>query len=476
MSLILTTANFLFPLITFSYVARVLSPVGTGRVAFVNSILSYFSYIAMLGIPMYGVREVAKVRDDKEKLSSLVHELLILNLLSTFIAYVLLLFAILCIPRLYSEKTLFIGMGTSIFLNTIGLEWVYQGLEEYSYITIRSIVFKIISVGLTFLLIRTEKDVLFYGFVHIFTNSASYIMNFFHVRKYIQLQHKRNYDLRKHIKPILTLFTASIIITIYSNFDVSMIGFISNDYEVGLYNSSLKIKHMVLAVSSAVTNVVVPRMSYYLKDGNNTKANSLIVKSFRVAMCLSLPIAVYIILFSNECITFFCGYEYLGAIPSLKTSMICIIPLIFTNLFGNQILLPSGLEKRYSQSVFVGLWINLLLNSIMIPKLGAFGASIATLITECWNVIWMSGGAKEYCSLLFKKINPLIYVISLVGAISFSLFISNMVMDQLFVKLAITAVSFFIAYYFILFIEKEPLMYEQCHSILKKLKRLTQNK
>ena len=169
MSVILTSANFIFPLITYSYVARVLHPAGTGRVTFVSSILSYFQYLAVLGIPAYGVREVAKVRDDKSKRSQLVQELLVLNMISTILSYLFLSGSVLMIPKLYSEKALFLVMGGSIFLNTIGLEWVYQALEEYSYITIRSVILKLISVILTFVLIRTERDVVYYGFLHIFT-------------------------------------------------------------------------------------------------------------------------------------------------------------------------------------------------------------------------------------------------------------------------------------------------------------------
>lgn len=150
MSVVLTSANFLFPLLTYSYVARVLTPAGTGRVAHANSILSYFSYIAILGIPAYGLREVAKVRDNKEKMSTLVQELLIINLISTFVAYFAFFLSVAFVPKLFSERHLFCVMAPYIILNTIGLDWVYQALEDYTYITIRSLFFKVIAVVLTF--------------------------------------------------------------------------------------------------------------------------------------------------------------------------------------------------------------------------------------------------------------------------------------------------------------------------------------
>ena len=469
MSVILTSANFIFPLITYSYVARVLHPAGTGRVTFVSSILSYFQYIAVLGIPAYGVREVAKVRDDKIKMSHLVQELLVLNVISTILSYVLLFAAVLLIPKLYSEKALFLVMGASIFLNTIGLEWVYQALEEYSYITIRSVILKLISVFLTFALIKTEKDVLYYGFLHIFTSSASYILNFVHIRKFISFSSGNKYDLKRHLKPVLTLFAASIIITVYANFDVSMIGFISSEHEVGLYNSALKIKQIILSLSTAITNVLIPRMSYYLTDNNKEQAGTLIEKSLRISLVLAVPTAIFIFIFAEQCILFLCGDEYLQATNTLRVLISCVIPLVLTNLFGNQILIPSGKEKRYSQSVFVGLWINLVLNSIMIPTLGAFGAAFATLVTECWNVIWMSGGAKEYRQMLLHRISILKYLIP-IGIASFvSITISYFLQLPSFIFLIVAGSVYFLIYYLLLIAFKEPIITNQLNSITKKI-------
>lgn len=471
MSILLTSSNFIFPVITYSYVARVLGPGGTGDVAFVSSALSYFSYIAILGIPTYGLREVAKVRDDKEKMSHLVQELLIINLLSTLLSYVLMAGAVLLVPRLYEDRMLFLVMGGSIFLNTIGLEWIYQALEEYTYITIRSLVFKVIALVLTFLLIRTKDDVLWYGFFHVFTNSASYTLNFFHVRKYISFKKIGSFDFKRHLSPIFTLFAASVIITIYANFDVTMIGFIRTKDEVGLYNAALKIKSIVLALSTAITAVLIPRMAYYLKDGNKEKAGNLIVKSLRVSLCLAIPVATYIFIFGSDCISLLCGDEYLDAIPTLRILIICIAPLVLTNLFGNQILIPSGNEKRFSQSVFVGLWINLALNALMIPSMGAFGAAIGTLVTECWNVFWMSGGAaRDYRKMLLSSIRIFMYLLPLAAGIVCSIAISRFISLSLIWRVVTTGLAFFIPFYGILFIEKEPLITEQTTAVIKKLK------
>ncbi len=469
MSTLLTISNFIFPLLTYSYVARVLTPSGTGKVAFVSSVLSYFSYVATLGIPIYGLREGAKIRDDKEKFSHLIQELLIINLVATVVAYIFLVITVISVPKFREYNFLFVVMSINLFLSTIGVEWVYKALEEYTYITTRSLIFKIISVLLIFLLIKEENDVVVYGFLSIFTLSASYVCNFFNIHKHVSFKRIFPYQIKRHIKPILMLFSASIIITIYANFDISMIGFISSDYEVGLYSAALKFKDILLALSTSITGVIIPRIAYYIQNEKKENISKLILKSLQLSMILAVPFAVYVFLFSENVIQFVCGKQFTEAQSTLKVLMLCIIPLILTNLFGNQLLIPLGKEKRYSQSVFVGMWINLVLNFLLIPFWGSFGAALGTFATECWNVYWMSQGVKDYRRILFKQINLKIYLVSMLtsGIVSFIVFqfVHRFI---IFIQLMVTALTFFITLYGLLIILKEPLITAEVKKLKKK--------
>lgn len=177
---------------------------------------------------------------------------------------------------------------------------------------------------------------------------------------------------------------------------------------------------------------------------------------------------MYIFIFAEDCISFLCGNKYLDAVTTLRILICCIVPLVLTNLFGNQILIPSGNEKRYSQSVFVGMWINLGLNVLMIPTMGSVGAAIGTLITELWNVIWMSCGAKDYRKMLIRSISYKIYLVSLVIAVLLSLGLAYLIkFNFLFWKLSFAAVIFFGTYYFILLLVKEPIITGQFEYIVK---------
>lgn len=469
MSTILTISNFIFPLITYSYVARIISPSGIGKVAFVNSVLSYFIYIASLGIPSYGLRECAKLRNDKEKLSKTFQELLIINLVSTMFAYILLFIVIISVNKLYNYKILFLIMSSQIFLNSIGVEWLYQALEEYSYITIRSVFFKVIGVLLTFILIKSPDDILWYGFLTIFAASANYICNFINIHKYITFKKFKNYNLKKHFKPIFSLLTASIIISIYANFDIVMLGFISSEYEVGLYNAALKIKSILLSLSTAITAVMIPRISYYIQKKDEKGINKLLIKSLQISLLIAFPVCIYCLVFSKNILLFVCGISYIEAENTLKLLMILILPLILTNLFGNQILIPFGKENRFSQSVFIGMWINLILNLLLIPKYGASGAAFGSIITEIWNVFWMSHNEKKYKKLFIKNIKFLNYLFSITVSSLGSIIVYMLCQKYgIFIQLVLTSIVYFTTYYIILIILKEPILYNTVQKLLKK--------
>lgn len=143
MNAILTMSSFIFPLITFPYISRILLPEGTGKVSFATSLISYFSMIAQLGIPTYGIRACAKVRDNRIELTRTAHELLFINLFMNVISYIALGVVLFTVPRLFEDRSLYIIISSTILLTSIGMEWLYKALEQYTYITIRSIILKL---------------------------------------------------------------------------------------------------------------------------------------------------------------------------------------------------------------------------------------------------------------------------------------------------------------------------------------------
>ena len=196
MNFILTASQFLFPLITFPYISRVLQPAGNGKIAFVSSIANYFMLVASLGIPTYGIRACAQVRNDRRKLSQTVKEIFLINFAMTICVIVIYMVSVFCVPKFYAEKELFLVYGINILLNMFGMNWVFQALEQYDYITFRSILFKIIAIVLMFLFVHQYDDYVVYGAITVFAAVGSNILNFIRLRKYIDFKTNQKYHIK----------------------------------------------------------------------------------------------------------------------------------------------------------------------------------------------------------------------------------------------------------------------------------------
>ncbi|MFQ7289518.1 MAG: oligosaccharide flippase family protein [Lacrimispora saccharolytica] len=285
MNSILMASSMIFPIITYPYVSRILQPEGIGTVSFANSVITYFSMFAQLGVPTYGIRACAKVRDDKEKLSRTVQEIMLINLVTCLIVYFAFGISLYLVPQFRQEKLLYVIMGSLILFNTIGVEWLYKGLEQYSYITVRSIIFKFIALIAMFLLIREKEDYIIYGGITIFAAAGSNVLNFINLRKYIFLRPVGAYDFRQHIKPISIFFAMSIATTVYTNMDNVMLGFIRGTTENGYYDAAVKIKNILVSFVTSLGTVLLPRVSYYIEIGEKKEFYRIAKKSFK--FCVS---------------------------------------------------------------------------------------------------------------------------------------------------------------------------------------------
>lgn len=127
-NVIYTVANILFPFLTSIYVSRILLPVGVGRVASAQNIASYFVTIAALGLPSYGVREFAKVREKEGERNKLFTELLLLNVISTSFAVIGYFILVFANGGFHGEWLLYAACGLAIFFNYLNIDWMYQGL------------------------------------------------------------------------------------------------------------------------------------------------------------------------------------------------------------------------------------------------------------------------------------------------------------------------------------------------------------
>lgn len=470
MNSLLTMSSFIFPFITFPYVSRILLPLGTGKVNFATSVVNYFAMFAQLGIPTYGIRACAKVRDNKEKLSRTVHELLFINLFMCVLVYITFFIALFNVPRLEQDITLYLVIGISIILNALGVEWLYKALEKYSYITIRSLVFKVIALVAMFLLVKNQEDYVFYGGITIFAGSASNILNFWNLRKYVILKPLGKYNIRQHIKMVLTFFSMSIATTIYTNLDSVMLGFMKGDVDVGYYGAAVKIKGILVSLVTSASAVLLPRASFYVDRKMLDEFYHLLKKTMHFVFLLACPLTLYFIIFAREGIFFLSGEAYAGSILPMQIIMPTLIFIGMTNIIGIQMLVPLGLEKQVLYSEIAGAIVDLILNAILIPKFASSGAAIGTLVAEIVVLIWQLGVIRNRKVNLYSEIKFYKVIIALVIAIAASIWVKGL-FSSYFLILLVSAVCFFASYGLILLILKEQLVKEFMNMILSKFRR-----
>lgn len=404
MNTILTGSTFIFPLVTFPYISRILQPVGVGKVNLASSIAYYFSMFAMLGVPTYGIRACAKVRDDKEQLSRTVHEIFVINLLMGMISYVVYIVLVSMIPRLRAEATLYYIMSTTIFFNVIGVEWLYKGLEQYSYITARSILFKIFGFLLMFAFVKESEDYILYGAISVLSGVGSNILNFLQIRKHVYLHPVGNYHFRKHFNVIAIFFLMSVATTIYTNLDTVMLGFMTDDEEVGYYTAAVKVKNILVSFVTALSTVLLPRVAYYIEHGMKEKFYEVTRKALNFIFLTALPLVVYFIAFAKESVIVLSGDAFYGAILPMQIIMPSVLFIGLTNVLGIQTLVPLGLEKKVFYSVLVGAIVDLIINMICIPLFLSSGASVGTVVAEFFVLLVQLWFLRDQVCTLFEEI------------------------------------------------------------------------
>ena len=469
MNMLLTMSSFIFPLITFPYVSRILLPEGTGKVSLATSFVAYFNMFAQLGIPTYGVRCCAKVRDNKEELSRTAHELLLINVVLSFFAYVALGMAILGIPQVRAERNLYIVVSSVIILQSIGMEWLYKGLEQYTYITIRSVIFKFIALIGMFILVHKYEDYVIYGGITIFAASASNILNFINARKYIYMHPVGSYNFKKHIKPTLVFFALTFAATVYTNLDNVMLGFMKADIDVGYYNASVKIKNIVISLVTSVGTVLLPRASYYIEHNLIDAFKKISNKAIRFIFVIAPPFVLFFVLYAKQTIYFLSGTAYEGSIVPMKILMPTILFIGLTNVLGMQILVPLGREKTVLYSTIAGAVVDTIINALLIPRFASVGAAIGTLIAEFVVLCWQFYALKDFVKNIFLNIRYISIIAGLLGAFVVSYKFSLIQLNN-FGVLAVTGISFFATYFLLLLLMKEPLTMEVFEQLLCKIK------
>ena len=340
-----TLTGIIFPVITFPYAARILLPEGIGTVNFLQSIVNYIVLLTSLGIPMYAVREVARYRDNEHKRNVTTVEIILLSVVLCLGGYVIVWLLGEYVPQINAQLALFYVLSLTILFTSLGVNWFYQAIEDFKFITVRALVFRLLAMISLFIFVKTKDDLLAYALISVGATVGNNIINFIHLRKYVSFRQFNWSELRiwRHLRPSLHIFVFNLITSIYLNLNTVMLGFMQGDSAVGLYTAGNKISHIALTVVASLGVVMLPRCANLIERGQLDEFASVTGKSYRFVTALSLPVTLGLMLLAVPVIALFCGQEFSDAVPVLYWTAPVIIFISLSNVFGIQL---GHLEHR----------------------------------------------------------------------------------------------------------------------------------
>ena len=442
-NVLLAISQVFFPLITFPYLARTLGPEHVGVLNFAESIAKYFVMLAALGIPIYGIREIAKVQNELKARTKIFAEIFTINLICTLGLSFLFLGAVFFIPQLNNEKVLFYWTIAYFFFQVFYLEWFFNGMNQFKFIAIRQFVIRFFFIIFVFVLIKSQFDYVNYMRMQFGLSVLLAIINFNNLSKHISLNIETfsNLDLRKHIKPLLYIFLTIFSISIYFSLDTILLGFLANNESVGYYSTALKLNKLIIAVFGAVTVAIFPSLINLYHSQQIEKFRELIRQVFFVLVSLSIPAIVIFISCAKEIVHVLFSQNFDRSILPLQITAPLILIVSLSSIFGFQVLSALAKDRQILYSAIIGMSVSVVLSILLVPSLMEVGEAITILVTELSVSISFIYFTKKYF-----KVGGLtnMFLKQLVGALPYIVFViifKSIIADSIIVLTSISIIS-----------------------------------
>ena len=373
--------TLILPLITAPYVTRVLGAKSLGIYSKSQALAHYFLLFTMLGVNNYGNRAIARVRDDRAKASKTFWEIYSFQIFTAVI--VTISYGIYCIQFASENRLIYIMQAFYVMSGLIDVNWCCFGMEKFKLTTIRSMSVRILTAVSVFTLVKSRDDLWLYTFILSFSYVLSGLVIWPFIKRHIDFVKPTWAGMKRHIKPNLVLFWPVIAISLYNIMDKLMLGWFSEDEEVAFYTYAERIVTIPTTLILALDNVIMPKMSnLYASEGKTEKIRYLMDNVMLFAMFMAAAMGfglagvadVFAPWFYGSAFTR-CGYFILLLSP-------VIIVKAWAGALRTQFIIPTGRDKIYVVSLTAGAVVNLILNTLLIPRMNGVGAIIGTLAAE----------------------------------------------------------------------------------------------
>lgn len=380
---ILTGSNLLFPLITFPYLSRTLGANGLGICSFILSYVQNFTIIAALGIPIYGVREIAKAGSNLQRRTSLFYEILFIHLLFTGLILILYGISVYTFPEINQHKGI-AGIGAMLILfNVFSIDWLFSGLSQFKFIALRNVSIRALATISIFVLVKNSDDYWLYFLIYVLMVFCTTVVGLFSAKNF--LLSKINFSFKSafsHRKPVTYLGIYMVFTSIYTVMPATILGFLSTKSAVGYYYGANRITAMAVSFFTAISTVLIPKANLVTEDNDSSEYHKLLGKSLNITISFGVPIVVFLFLIADPLIMILAGEDFSRSIYVLKTMAPTVLLIAFAQVFVNLIL---SVHRKDMQMVFlsvIGMILSVGINIISIPLYAEKAAGYAQLISE----------------------------------------------------------------------------------------------
>lgn len=452
------------PIVTTPYISRTLGLSAVGVHSYTESLVTYFTLFGTLGTSMYGVRKIAAVRDNEDYLTQSAIEIFVLKVILMLITLAVYIPA-LCINSEYAY--LYRIHIINIVATGLDISWFYQGIEDFKKVTIRNIFVRLIFIVALLVFVRTPDDLPVYVLSIVGSALAGNLMMIASVPGYVHLHISEKLRPLRHLKGCLVLFVPQIMNYVYVLLDRTLLGWMTNIENVGIYDQAQRLVRMIAGVMQTLGYVMLARIASLATSDDKDGICKYIHKSIDFTLFLALPAMMGIIAVAGDFIPFFLGDEFLQVTPTLRILSVVIVTASINSILGVQLLIPLNREKAYTIAMAAGAVVNVVINLCLIPLLGVYGSCIASIVAE-WTVMLISyWNSRDIIDLKRVLKNNIWVILGSLIMCAVVLLVSN-IQVHIVLKLLIEVLMGVIVYFVIIYVTKNEILF----SILRKVKNV----
>ena len=391
--------TIILPIITVPYVTRIFTSEDLGNYGFYNSIVSYFSLFAMLGIGIYGTKQIAAARD----VSSTFWNIYAIQLIASLLALFVYVMTLLSIPKM--SRIVPIILGIVLLTKMIDISWLFTGKEDFKKITLRNTMVKVAGVISIFTFIKSSEDLYLYIFLIVIFDFLGQFVMWIPAKKFIKRPSFDTKIIKKNLHPVVLLFLPQVAISLYVVLDRTLLGLLGSYSDVGIYEQGQKLTSILLTVVSSLGAVMLPRVANLLSERKEKEAQNMVKFSFILYNLIIFPMIFGLIAINEVFVKLFLGQNFQDVKYVLYIIVFNIMFIGWTNILGYQVLVVRNKNKEFMLSTTIPAFVSVAVNIAVIPFFGYIGASITSVVVETlvFAIQWYYSRNIINKNLLFNK-------------------------------------------------------------------------